>query len=209
MIDLLKLTLNKQILNWSGNVTKSISLGSQVTKTDYYKGSIQKKTGFSPKDYLYKSIDALDDEAEEEIDNLKIKEYDLEYIKKNIHLNKIKEIPFFFAESTDFSILITRSDLYKYSVRVATINEFEWNPKVDFMNIGNYKLFVPSTDTLKYNMELELIIKRGELVFGEIRAYSLGIMEGTYYVENPNSIEEILLIDNQIRELGSIIFKKP
>ncbi|NRG30075.1 hypothetical protein HRF69_23625, partial [Bacillus circulans] len=70
MIDLLNLTLNKELLNWNGNVTKSISLSSDIKELDDYKESIQKKIGFSPKDYLYKTIDALDTEAAEEVDNI-------------------------------------------------------------------------------------------------------------------------------------------
>lgn len=120
MIDLLNLTLNKELLNWNGNVTKSISLSSDIKELDDYKESIQKKIGFSPKDYLYKTIDALDTEAAEEVDNIKIKEYDLDYIKKNNSID-IKDIPFFYGESTDYTILIIRSDLYKYSIRYSTM----------------------------------------------------------------------------------------
>lgn len=57
----------------NGNVTKSISLSSEIKGLDDYKESVQKKIGFSPKDYLYKTIDALDSEATEEVDNIKIK----------------------------------------------------------------------------------------------------------------------------------------
>ncbi|WHY65008.1 hypothetical protein [Neobacillus sp. SuZ13] len=130
MFDLLKLTLNKEILNWNGNVTKSISLSSEIKGLDDYKESVQKKIGFSPKDYLYKTIDALDSEAAEEVDNIKIKEYDLEYIKKNNNID-IKGIPFFYGESTDYTILIIRSDLYKYSIRYSTVIEFKWITKID------------------------------------------------------------------------------
>lgn len=77
------------------------------------------------------------------------------------------------------------------------------------MNIGNYDLIVSNPDNINYKLELELLIKKGELVFGEIRAYSIGIMEGTFYVTNPNSIEQILLINNQVSELANIIFKRP
>ncbi|QJX60881.1 hypothetical protein HLK66_03895 [Niallia circulans] len=208
MIDLLNLTLNKELLNWNGNVTKSISLSSDIKELDDYKESIQKKIGFSPKDYLYKTIDALDTEAAEEVDNIKIKEYDLDYIKKNNSID-IKDIPFFYGESTDYTILIIRSDLYKYSIRYSTISKFKWNSKIDTVNIGNYDLIVSNPDNINYKLELELLIKKGELVFGEIWAYSIGIMEGTFYVTNPNSIEQILLINNQVSELANIIFKRP
>lgn len=208
MIDLLKLTLNKELLNWNGNVTKSISISSEIKKLNDFEESIQKKAGFSIKDYLYKTIDALDREAIEEVDNLRIKDYEIDIIKENNNLD-IKETPFFYGESTDDTILITRTDLYKYSIRFSTISEFKWNSKIDNVNLGKYELIVSNPDNLNYGLELELLIKKGDLVFGEIWAYSIGIMEGTFYVTNPNSIEQILLINNQVSELTNIIFKRP